>query len=246
MSNHNTGAYEVIHVFKADYYLSRKKEIMEQYYDVHAQAWKPFLVQNYGHEFTKDTLEETRRRYEEFIPTIPYIGGDENSFTHHLIRSTTGLIFYKLMKVRGKTTQEVGKIIYDAVEETVSHLPPVSSMELTPKFKAREIELARKSQERRYPDDWVFEYVEGDGVEYDYGYDFIECAVQKLYHTHDADEFLPYFCYLDFALDRTPGWGFTRTETLAEGYPRCNARNKKGGVTKKGWPPPFLATLNSR
>jgi len=228
-------------VFNAYYYLSRKTEIMEQYFDIHAQGWKPFLVQSYGHEFTKEILRVTRHRYEDFIPAIPYIGGDENSFTHHLIRATTGLVLYKLMKARGIKAQEVGKIIYNAVEESVRHLPLAPDHELTQEFKSREIELAKKSQERRYPDDWVFDYVEGDGVECDYGYDFIECAAQKLYHTHDADEFLPYFCYLDFALDRTPGWGFTRTETLSEGYPRCNARYKKGGATKKGWPPPFLA-----
>ena len=29
-------------------------------------------------------------------------------------------------------------------------------------------------------------------------------------------------------------------QTLAEGYQRCDFRMKKGGVTKKGWPPPFL------
>ena len=130
------------------------------------------------------------------------------------------------------------------VEESVRRLPPLPVQELTPEFKARQIELARKSQERLYPDDWVFKYVEGDGVEFEYGNDFVECGAQKLYHTHEADEFLPYFCYLDFAIDRTPGWSFTRTETLAEGYPRCNARTKRGGVTQKGWPPPFLRDSN--
>jgi hypothetical protein len=232
-------------VFNVEYYLSRKTEIMERYYDTHARAWKSFLIQGYGHKLTEAVLRETRQQYEEFIPTIPYIGGDENTFTHHIIRSTTGLILYKVMKAQGKTAQEVGKIVYDAVEESVRHLPQVPGRELTPEFRDKEIELARKSQERRYPDDWVFEYVEGDGVEFDYGRDYIECAAQKLYHVHDADEFLPYFCYLDFAMGRTPGWGFTRTETLAEGYPRCNSRTKKGGVTKKGWPPPFLATPNT-
>jgi hypothetical protein len=82
--------------------------------------------------------------------------------------------------------------------------------------------LALKSQERRYPDDWVWEYVEGDVVQFDYGRDFLECASQKLYHAHGADEFLPYYCYLEFVTQRTLGWGFMRTQTLAEGYQRCD------------------------
>jgi hypothetical protein len=234
------GADEMNTIYNAEYYLSRKTEIMERYYDTHARAWKPFMVQSYGPKFTEVVLKETRQQFEEFIPNIPYIGGDENTFTHQILRSISALILYKVMKTQGKNAEEVGKIVYDAVEESVRHLPPLPGRELTPEFRSQQIALAKKSQERRYPDDWVFEYVEGDGVEFDYGSDYIECAAQKLYHVHDADEFLPYFCYLDFVTARTPGWGFTRTETLAEGYSRCNFRSKKGGVTKKGWPPPFL------
>ena len=227
--------------YNPEYYLSRKAEIMERYYDFHSQNWGPFLVRFYGHEFTEAVQKETRQQYEELLPILPYIGGDENElYTHQIIRSATYLILFLVMKDQGKTPQEVGKIIYDEAAKIVRSLPQVPRPELTPEIRVEKIELARKSQERRYPDDWVWEYVEGDGVEFDYGTDYIECGAQKLYRAHDASEFLPYFCYLDFLMARTTGWGFTRTETLAEGYSRCNSRMKKGGVTKKGWPPPFL------
>jgi hypothetical protein len=212
---------------------------MMQFY-IHAFAWKPFLVQKYGDGFTYEILKEVRQHYEVMAPTIPYIGGNENPMTRILINSAANLILYKVLKVRGKTAEEVGKIIYDATEDSVSHLPQIPGKELTQEFRAKEIELARKSQERRYPDDWVWEFVEGDGVEFDYGRDYLECANQKLYHTHGADEFLPYICYTDFVTERTIGWGFSRTQTLAEGCKRCDFRWKKGGVTQKGWPPPFL------
>jgi len=238
--HHKVGVYEMTKVFNTEYYLSRRTEIMERYYDFHSRNWRSFLVRSYGHEFTEAVQKETRQQFEEFIPTIPYIGGDENTFTHQILRSISALIIYKVMKARGKTAQEVGKIVYDAVEESVRHLPRLPGRELTPGFRDQEIARAKESQERRYPDDWVFEFVEGDGVEFDYGYDYTECGAQKLYHAHNADEFLPYYCYLDFATEWTPGWGLTRAETLAEGYSRCNFRTKKGGVTKKGWPPPFL------
>ena len=228
-------------IHDAEYYLSRKTEIMERYYDFNSRNWRPFLVESYGHEFTEAVLQETRQQYEELIPIIPYVGGDENElFTHNIIRSATVLILYKVMRVRGRTAQEVGEVIYEAIAKVVRHSPQIPGPELTPEFRAEKIAAARKSQERRYPGDWVWQYVEGDGVEFDYGTDYVECGAQKFYHAHDADEFLPYFCYLDFATARTAGWGFTRTETLAEGHPRCNPRHKKGRVTKKGWPPPFL------
>jgi hypothetical protein len=144
------------------------------------------------------------------------------------------------MMVWGKTAVEAGRVIYDAVVASVSQLPRRLFMDLTAEDVSEEKERAQESQRRLYPGDWMWEFVEGDGVEFDYGYDFLECGTQKLYHACNADEFLPFYCYLDFVTNRMAGWGFARTMTLAEGCEKCNFRWKKGGETRKGWPPPFL------
>ncbi len=222
-----------------NYYIARKPEILMQF-DTHADSWRPFLANRYGDEFADAVLRKTRQQYEALIPHIPYIGGDENPMTRHLVRSTTSLVLYKVMDAWEKTAEEVGKIVYDAVEVSVRQMPSLPGPDLSAAYMAEEKERARKSQERRYSGDWVWEFVEGNGVEFDYGRDFLECGTQKLYHAHDADEFLPFYCYLDFVTHRTTGWGFARTKTLAEGDERCDFRWKKGGETKKGWPPPFL------
>ena len=227
-----------------NYYLSHKSEILTQF-DTHTKAWSSFLIKRYGDKFANAVLRETRQQYEILIPQIPYIGGDENPMTRHLVRSTTSLVLYKVMKAWGKTAEEVGKLVYDAVVISVSQLPTLSSQELSAAYISEEKERARKSQERRYSEDWVWEFVEGDLVGFDYGYDFLECGTQKLYHAHDADEFLPFYCYLDFITHRTIGWGFARTKTLAKGDERCDFRWKKGGETKKGWPPPFVKRVGN-
>lgn len=61
-------------------------------------------------------------------------------------------------------------------------------------------------------------------------------GTQKLYHAHGADEFLAFYCYLDFVTHRTIGWSFARTMTLAEGHEQCDFRWKKGGENAKGGP----------
>jgi hypothetical protein len=221
------------------YYIARIADILTQF-DSHAEAWRPFLISRYGDEFTDTVLNETRQQYETLVPEIPYIGGDENPMTRHLVRSTTSLLLYRVMIARGKTAEETGELIYNAVAASVSQMPAVPGPELSAAYITEEKERARKSQESLYSEDWVWKFVEGDGVEFDYGFDFLECGTQKLYHAHGADEFLPFYCYLDFATYRTIGWGLTRTKTLAEGDKRCNFRFKKGGKTEKGWPPPFL------
>jgi hypothetical protein len=175
---------------------------------------------------------------EGLIPELPYIGGDDNPMTRHILRCSTSLALYKAMQVRGRAAKETGKIIYDAVVASVRHLP--ANLPPTGEFLAQQRERAKISQQRRYPGDWVWEFVEGAGEAFEYGYDFYECGSQKLYNARGAAEFLPYFCYLDFVTYRTPGWSFSRTTTLAEGHRKCGFRFKKGGETKKGWPPPFL------
>jgi hypothetical protein len=219
------------------YYLSQRKDILELY-DTHSQGWRPFLAQLYGDIFAEQVIQNAREMLGGLIPEIPYIGGDENSMTHHLVRSTTSLVFYKAMGARGKSAEETGKVVYDAVVEYVRHLPP--NQPLTEEELAKKKKRATGSQACRYPGDWVWDLVEGDGVEFDYGYDFYECGTQKLYHAQGVDEFLPFYCYLDFVTYRTSGWSFSRTMTLSEGYEKCNFRFKRGGETKKGWPPPFL------
>ena len=222
-----------------DYYTSRQADIVAVF-ETHAQAWHPFLTSRYGHSLTESTLRDARARHQALIPQLPYIGGNENLMTRHLIRSTTGLALYQAMRARGKTAQETGKIIYDAVVESVSHLPPNPPPDLSSEYIVSKREEARASQEHRYPGDWVWKFIEGDGVTFGYGYDFFECGTQKLYRAHGAGEFLPFYCFLDFVTYRTTGWSFARTKTLSEGHPKCDFRFREGGHTRKDWPPPFL------
>ncbi len=219
------------------YYVSRRDDILALY-EMHSRAWRPFLAQRYGDAFAQAIIQEAREILEDLIPELPYIGGDENPMTHHIIRCSTSLALYKAMKARGKSAEATGKVIYDAVTEAVRHMPPTPPP--TEAFLAEQRERARISQKRRYPGDWVWAFVEGNGEDVEYGYDFYECGTRKLYHAHGADAFTPFFCYLDFVTYRTPGWSFSRTKTLAEGHEMCDFRFKKGGETQKGWPPPFL------
>ena len=130
-----------------EYYLSRKSEILA-IFDAHARAWRPFLISLYGDEFADTVLMEAREQHEALIPEIPYIGGDENPMTRHLVGSTTSLALYKAMKTRGKTARETGKVIYDAVVESVSQLPPRPAKELSAEYIAKGKQQAQKSQRK--------------------------------------------------------------------------------------------------
>lgn len=213
------------------YYISRKPELLKKF-DEEMQIWKPLVTERYGEEVANKILSEARQEFEALIPQMPYIGGDESPGTRWLLASVRCLAFYQAMKKHDKTAEETGKILYDAILTQVGKSMSKRSSERRQEMK--------QSKEKHYPEGYVFEYIAGDGIEFDEGYDFTECAALKFYHSQGADEFMPFYCYLDFPKSRVNGTEFSRTMTLAEGHSKCNHRIKTGGETELAWPPPFL------
>ncbi|MHB8105312.1 MAG: L-2-amino-thiazoline-4-carboxylic acid hydrolase [Dehalococcoidales bacterium] len=225
-----------------EYYVKRKPELLEKF-EADVKLWTPLILAKYGEIQAYKIIQTAYQHFENLIPQIPYIGGDENNLTKNLIDSVRYLALYQAMKNQGYAVEEIGEIIYEGYLKKISGpQPPIPpAARLTPEQLIEQRQQgAAKSQERRYPGDYVFEFVVGNGKKFDYGYDFTECASLKLYHAQDADELLPYYCYLDFVAGQVRGFGFTRTKTLIEGHGKCNHRFKVGGVTKAPWPPPFL------
>ncbi|TFG16221.1 MAG: hypothetical protein EU531_07135 [Promethearchaeota archaeon] len=220
------------------YYISQKSKIIALF-EEHAQNWKPILINEYGEQFTNSIMKETLDQTKELILKIPYIGGDDNSMTYHLIRATPSLALYKVMKAYGKTARETGKIVYKATLSVIEKIPFSPAGTPPQKFIQKRKEEANKSQERRYPGDWVWKFIEGEKNDFDYGYDFYECGVQKYYKAQDAEEFLPYFCFLDFVTVRASGKLLMRSMTLAEGGEKCDFRFRSAENNQE-WPPPFI------
>jgi L-2-amino-thiazoline-4-carboxylic acid hydrolase len=221
----------------------RKKPELLKNFEAEAKVWSPLVLKQYGEIQCFKILRQARVNFEKLIPQIPYIGGEENNFTKNLVESVQYLALYQAMKAHGKTAEEAGKVIYDAylIKSRVPKSPVPPAKRLTPEqLMERRKKGAEKSQERRYPGDYVYTFVVGDGREFDYGYDLTECASQKFYRQQGAEAFLPYYCYLDFVAGKAQGFGFSRTMNLYEGHGKCNHRFKAGGRTEAKWPPPFL------
>lgn len=225
-----------------EYYTRKKFELLEKF-EEDVKRWSPLLLKPYGEIQSYRIMQDMRQIFENLIPQIPYIGGDENNFTRHLINSVRYLALYKTMKEYGKTAEEAGKIIYYGYIKKASEFQtpiPFSQWLTSEQRLEQNRQGAIRSQERRYPGDYVYTFIEGNGKEFDHGFDFTECASMKFYNRQDADEFLPYYCYLDFVAGKVRKFGFTRTMSLPEGHDRCNHRFKAGGKTEADWPPPFL------
>lgn len=222
-----------------EYYLAHKAGLLDGF-DQEARHWQPVMAALLGAEPAGAVLKDARERFEALIPQIPYIGGDENHLTGSLIGSARCLALYMSMRLRGRTAEETGKVLYDAIVARIGQPAPPSGELTADQLMERRRARAERSQERRYPHDYVYEFVAGDGGSFDYGYNFTACAAQRFYRAQGADEFMPFYCYLDFPESRLYGTGLTRTMALGEGQPLCNHRFKKGREAPLLWPPPFL------
>lgn len=210
------------------YYTDRQVELLHDF-DADASRWSLILSERYGEEFTSLIIPASRTYFQSLIPQIPYIGGDD-SWTGSLVELIRCLAFYFEMKKAGKSAEETGQILYDAIFTPQGKpQPPLPAIQLQTDAQLMERRRRRAafSQERRYPEGFVCEFIPGDGIAFDYGFDFTECATQKFYHSQGADEFLSFFCRLDFAYSQLYGSGLTRTVTLAEGNTHCDHRFRR-------------------
>ena len=94
---------------------------------------------------------------------------------------------------------------------------------------------AMRSQQRRYPLDWVQTVFRGDGRDFDIGVNYTECGLMKYFASLGMPELAPYPCRVDFPTARAEGTGLARTSTLAEGGKVCDFRYKQGRETTRGW-----------
>ena len=83
------------------------------------------------------------------------------------------------------------------------------------------------SQESNYEEDFVFEYVEGDGENFDYGINMTQCAACKFYKRQNAEELTPFVCQTDYLFSKHFGYNLIRTQTVAAGHDYCDFRWKK-------------------
>jgi hypothetical protein len=220
------------------YYIARKKRFLIEF-DLVAKSARSVIEEHFG-ENARALTAEARREFEDLIPQLPYIGGKQ-PFTEFIAFTGMLLAVYRISKAQGKTVEQTGELVYEIGRAFLKSFPVFLLRILTPlNFSRRSWNRTRKgaaeSHKREYPDDYVYDFIEGDGVIFDFGVDYLECASCKFLVKQGAPEIAPYICPVDILFSEALGWGLTRTTTLAEGAEVCDFRFKKGGPTNVAVP----------
>lgn len=87
--------------------------------------------------------------------------------------------------------------------------------------------LGERSQKREYAGDFVVQYVESDGTNYEYGFDFTECGICKLFQAENAGQFTKHMCRIDYLTTSFNGIELIRSGTIANGQEKCDFRFRK-------------------
>lgn len=212
-----------------NWYLKHKARIM---WDVRLafRHYRKHLAAAYGEAEGKAIVAESLEHFEALLPDLPYIGGGENPNTRSLYWTAAWLAMYRSLQARGASVEDVARLFYVATASYFGSFPMRWLMRWQGRghFGRRRMDkrrrVARMSQQRRYPEDWVFEVVDGDGQEFEFGVDYSECGVVKYLAREGAPELAPYLCWIDYPMTAAMGVRLDRTETLAQGGKRCDFR----------------------
>lgn len=155
---------------------------------------------------------------------------------------------YQALSARNHSINGVGKIIFETYEVMADYpkwfLSIVGHLKYGKKYEEKLKDAAAASQLRKYPEDFVLSFIEGDGDNFDYGLDITECGICKLYSAQGAGELSRYMCLSDYVVSKAFNRGLVRYKTIAEGAEKCDFRFKKRRETfvyplREGWPPHF-------
>lgn len=213
------------------YYVGKREKLLKELQSKQ-KVFEPALEKYYSAEETRAILRETEDAFVALLPGIPYIGGDANGMTEDIEQAAMVLAFYRVQLSHGRTGEEVGRIVTESVQREVDKYPKWLRHMIGGKFfTKRHLEELREScatsQDKRFAGDWVTFYVEGNGKDFDYGYDHVECGIVKYLTGNDARDLIPYLCSLDFIYSDAFDEGLVRTETIAEDGQCCDFRYKR-------------------
>lgn len=195
--------------------------------------YRQAVEQAMGKETRVEVVREATADFKNTMYAVPYIGDVKYPLPETLIQSGVALSFYRALRSADASEEKAGQVIFDAGAASVRSAPEaemkaMGAYQFTQQWYDMQKMLSAKSQEKHYPGDWVYSFVQGVPGEFDWGWDFTECGIIKLYEPNGNLSLVPQLCKLDFVASECQGTGLRRTTTLAEGGNKCDFRYKQG------------------
>jgi len=227
-----------------DFYIRKKTKFLKSF-DERLTVANEELSKKFDDKRSEELISQMKAEFEKILPKIPYIGGQQNPFTLILVKCMSDLAIFRTLEKEGFSFEEIGAFHYKYVIaaqklrkealEKASRDP--SQYPFDPVYMDYQKKLTEETQMKLYPDDWVMDFVEGDGNSFEWGWDVKECGVQKVFKKLGDEKYLPFICLGDHYEAEGLGFGFSRTKAIGFGAPICTHRFVKNYKTPCAWPP---------
>lgn len=213
------------------YYLDQQASLLKGHDRLMGYGLK-LMQSRYGDALAQTFMTESRTEFENLIPHIPYIGGRDNPLTDTLVQMTSLLALYRVMKRHNYPVAEIGDLAQAMARNQIEQFPRairhlIGRIYMTRLWRRRTLKKAETSQTAPFPGNFVYEVVEGDGQNFEWGINYLECGVVKFFQAQDADEFTPYMCLIDYLIFPGMGIQLERQGTIANGCSHCDFRFRK-------------------
>ena len=235
-----------------DFYVRKKSKFMRSF-DERLTVVSEELRKKFDDKKSEVLVSQMKAEFEKILPDIPYIGGQKNPLTLVLVKCVSDLAIFRTLEKIGFSFREIGEFHYNYVmaafklrKETLEKAGrDPSEYPFDPVYVDYQKKLTEDSQLKLYPDDFVMDFVEGDGDSFEWGWDITECSVQKAYKRLGEEKYLPFICLGDYYEAEGLGFGFSRDQTRGFGAPLCTHRFVKDYKTLRAWPPDDLQEFNA-
>jgi hypothetical protein len=215
-------------------YYGRNAKRYLKYFDLVARSAIPVVERYFPGENADELMGETRQQYKSLLPGLPYIGGKQ-PFTLFVVFTGMLLALHRTNQAQGGTVEKTGELMYEVAEVFLNRLSPLvkrlmAAMNFSPIYLKRLQKRAAESHERKYPGDYVYDFIPGDGTTFNYGVDYHECGSCKYLDSQGVFELAQYLCPVDILYSQVFQWGLSRTKTIASGGEKCDFRFRRGGA----------------
>ncbi len=170
---------------------------------------------------TKEYKKRVDLEYRRIIERTEGIGGvKNNSLEIILIFLAFAIAAYKAAD--GKVSEEAFFNAVDAISYSKKmKISGKLSNALSKKSIARHRNLSKKSEEKKYKNDWLSTFEHEDGSE-EFFLTYTECGVCKVAKNEGVSHLVKYMCKMDYPSFESQGLVLDRTKTLASGDECCN------------------------
>jgi hypothetical protein len=167
---------------------------------------------------------------------MPYVGGIKNYFTPVILINGWIIAMHRAMKSEGKTAEDTIIIWAEVMDDLFIKIPTWVAQLIGKALISKPVikgfgKQAELSQKKTYPGNWGYQLLYGDGINFDMGFEFSECAVIKLYRAMDTMDLAPYCNFVDITYSHYLKIGLNANQTLGLGDHTCKMLFKRGGET---------------